>query len=234
MTTTSDYLTQLQTDKQTLVSKLIEKGVEASNNETFTELASKVGDIQSGENISEYLRDNTNGSSAVSYFGQFAFLVKKVVLNSINPLATSTRYYFQGGRVEEVIINNWEENNINNINSMFNTSSLIYINIGSFNMSKITSCFDCFSGTNHLETLIFGFNYGFNENTPSLNLSQSYSLTHDSLMDVINKLYDLNITYDVANGGELQTKGLILGSTNLAKLTAEEIAIATAKGWTVS
>jgi hypothetical protein len=53
-------------------------------------------------------------------------------------------------------------------------------------------------------------------------------------MNVINNLYDLNLTYDVANGGTLYTQKLTLGSTNLAKLTADEIAIATSKGWTVS
>lgn len=61
----------------------------------------------------------------------------------------------------------------------------------------------------------------------SLNLSDSPRLTHESLLNVINNLYDI------------KTKGcnaqkLVLGTTNLAKLTAEEIAIATEKGWTVS
>lgn len=62
-----------------------------------------------------------------------------------------------------------------------------------------------------------------------LDLSKATKLTHESLMNVINNLYDLNLTYDVANGGTLYTQQLLLGSTNLAKLTAEEIAIATAK-----
>ena len=59
-------------------------------------------------------------------------------------------------------------------------------------------------------------------------------------MDVINKIYDLNITYGVYDEegnpgtGTLYTQDLILGETNLAKLTPEEIAIATNKGWTVS
>lgn len=52
-------------------------------------------------------------------------------------------------------------------------------------------------------------------------------LTHESLMNVINKLYD------IATKG-CNTQSLTLGATNLAKLTAEEIAIATNKGWTVS
>ena len=53
-------------------------------------------------------------------------------------------------------------------------------------------------------------------------------------MNVINNLYDLNLTYDVANGGTLYAQSLVLGSTNMDKLTAEEIAIATAKGWNVT
>jgi hypothetical protein len=68
----------------------------------------------------------------------------------------------------------------------------------------------------------------------TLDLSYSNLLTHDSLMNVINKLYDLNLTYDVANGGTLYRQSLVLGSTNLAKLTDEEIKIATDKGWDVS
>lgn len=68
-----------------------------------------------------------------------------------------------------------------------------------------------------------------NYSSYKLDLSYSPLLTHDSLMNVINGLYDLNLTYDVANGGTLYTQTLNLGSTNLAKLTAEEIAIATNK-----
>lgn len=67
----------------------------------------------------------------------------------------------------------------------------------------------------------------------TLDLSYSPLLTHDSLMNVINNLYDLNLTYDVAGGGTLYTQKLSLGSTNLAKLTTEEIQIANDKGWTV-
>ena len=72
------------------------------------------------------------------------------------------------------------------------------------------------------------------------NYSDNYNLSYDSLILIINKLYDLNITYGVYDEegnpgtGTLYTQKLVLGSKNLAKLTAEEIAIATNKGWTVS
>lgn len=67
----------------------------------------------------------------------------------------------------------------------------------------------------------------------TLNLSVCPKLTHDSLMNVINNLYDLNLTYDVANGGTLYQQKLEIGSTHLAKLTDEEIQIAIDKGWNV-
>ena len=66
-----------------------------------------------------------------------------------------------------------------------------------------------------------------NYNNYTLNLSSCSQLTHDSLMNVINNLYD------IATKG-CNTQKLQLGSTNLAKLTEDEIQIATAKGWTVS
>ena len=73
-----------------------------------------------------------------------------------------------------------------------------------------------------------------NDSAYILDLSYSPLLTHESLMNVINNLYDLNLTYNVAGGGKLYTQSLALGRTNLAKLTAEEIAIATSKGWNIT
>ena len=60
------------------------------------------------------------------------------------------------------------------------------------------------------------------------------TVTAESLRNIINNLYDLNLTYDVANGGTLYTQSLRIYGDNLAKLTQEEIAIATSKGWNVS
>ena len=51
--------------------------------------------------------------------------------------------------------------------------------------------------------------------------------TVESLMNVINNLYDL-----AANG--LSGKTLKFGTTNLNKLTADQIAVATNKGWTLT
>ena len=68
----------------------------------------------------------------------------------------------------------------------------------------------------------------------TLNLINCNQLTHDSLMNIINKLYDLNQNENLAVNGVCQYRQrIILGSYNLTKLTAEEIAIATNKGWDV-
>jgi hypothetical protein len=61
----------------------------------------------------------------------------------------------------------------------------------------------------------------------SLFLNYSTELTVESLMNVINNLYDIKTA-------GCNTQILALGSTNTAKLTSDQIAIATNKGWTVS
>ena len=61
-----------------------------------------------------------------------------------------------------------------------------------------------------------------------LSFSPCTLLTHDSLMSIINAFYDY------AAEGSTVTCKLTLGSTNLAKLTDAEKAIATQKGWTLA
>ena len=135
--------------------------------------------------------------------------------------------------------------NVTDVESMFyNCINLIHIPLLDFgNISTLESEFhSTFGGCTDLITLggfkDLGKNYSSktsnNYPTLRLKLKDCSKLTHDSLMNVINNLYDLNLTYNVANGGTLYTQQLVLGSTNLAKLTEDEIAIATAKGWTVS
>lgn len=66
----------------------------------------------------------------------------------------------------------------------------------------------------------------FKENTLSvggLNLSSCTSLSHDSLLSIINACAQVT-----------ETQTLTLGSTNLAKLSEEEKQIATSKGWTLA
>lgn len=134
----------------------------------------------------------------------------------------------------------FDTSNVLNASSMFQyCSRLTKIPIFDF-----SSCYDVSNILADCGNLIDigGFNNlgkGYTRKTNNyhpykLDLSYCRNLTHESLMNVINNLYDLNLTYDVANGGTLYRQSLVLGATNLAKLTEEEIAIATNKGWDVS
>lgn len=80
---------------------------------------------------------------------------------------------------------------------------------------------------------MFGYCYSLNkinfyDNFKVNNLDFTYcrTLTHDSLVDMLNKLADVT--------SETNTYTLKLGSFNLGKLTAEEVATGTNKGWTIS
>lgn len=64
--------------------------------------------------------------------------------------------------------------------------------------------------------------------TGKLDISHLTQLEHSSLMVIINGLYDY------VGAGSSGTRYIKLGDANLAKLTDEEKAIATNKGWTLA
>ena len=345
MATTQDYLTQLQVDKENLVNNLLEKGVEATTDETFTSLVPKVLDISGGEDISEYynltkknsgnilsyikqipmidtsgytsmdgmfntcpslttipLLDTSNVTSMANMFNKCSSLITIPQLNTSKvtgmasmfnncsslttiPLldtskVTSMNNMFTGCKSLSTIPQ-LNTSNVTNTSNMFNScTSLTTIplldtsnvtnmsgmfcncksitTIPQLNTSKVTNMMSMLSDCTALTTIpqldtsnvtrldsicaacfelttLGGFiNLGqaystsqsANYSSYTLDLSTSDKLTHDSLMNVINNLYD------IATKG-CKTQKLVLGSTNLAKLTDEEIAIATNKGWTV-
>lgn len=58
-------------------------------------------------------------------------------------------------------------------------------------------------------------------------------ISKDHVINIFNKLYDLNLSYNVANGGTLYTQQIDLHADIISQLTPEEIAIVTNKGWTL-
>lgn len=105
-------------------------------------------------------------------------------------------------------------------NSFLSCSSLISIPL--LDASNVTNMLETFGHCSALEN--FG---GLKNIKVGFSLSSSTKLTHESLMNVINNLYDL-----ASNGLSVQT--LSLGATNLEKLTDEEKAVAVDKGWTLA
>lgn len=157
----------------------------------------------------------TSGVDINDYFdltkktkGNFISYIKQIPLIDTSDY-TSMSYMFSS-YTSLTTIPLLDTNNVTNMNNTF-YSCFSLTTVGGF-----TNLGQAYSTT---ESANYG-NY-------TLNLSSSEKLTHESLMNIINNLYDI------------KTKGcnaqkLILGTTNLKKLTSEEIAIATEKGWTVS
>ena len=148
--------------------------------------------------------------------------------------------------------------NVTNMTNMFNSCSSLET-IPLLNTSKVTSGYNMFNSCASLKTIpklnfesmtnVSSFLSGANnvvniggfENLGAaylttaaanysyyrLDLRGCSKLTHESLMNIINNLYDIK-----TKGCKAQS--LRLGATNLAKLTSEEIQIATDKGFNVS
>ncbi len=133
---------------------------------------------------------------------------------------------------------------VDNVNSLYNSYN--YSNIivpKSLDMSKIGNYSDFINSQTvlTLNKLDFTSAKTFSITAPCLvsieeilgqikipvSFSTSNNLNHDTLIRILNALYDYST--DTEN-----TYTLTLGTTNLAKLTDEEKAIATNKGWTLS
>lgn len=180
-------------------------------------------------------------SRAINIYGLFQNCSSLTTIPSIKNIisATNMTYFFQGCS-SLITIPEIDTFKISSMNYMFqDCSSLTTLPL--LNMEKITSINSAFSKTYNLENVLGFYALGKaytsktkNYSNYQLNLSDSTKLTHDSLMNIINNLYDLNLTYKVSSGGTLASQSLKIGSENIAKLTEEEIAIATAKGWNVS
>lgn len=131
--------------------------------------------------------------------------------------------------------------------SAFNSCGVLE-KVGVLNTPLVISFASCFSGCRKLHTIegvdfssARAVKYAF-ANCPELvnltfngvikvtdlDLSSCTKLTHDSLMSAINALLDHK------TAGTSGTFKLILGTTNLAKLTDAEKAIATQRGWTLA
>ena len=216
---------------------------------------SEVEVATSGVDINEYFKPTIQGGDMYGNPGW-----SKTLLKFRSPLiveGTNAKRLFYQYPLEE-LPDLLETDKITSTESMFGVCKLIKT-IPNINTSNVTNMGEMFYGCIVLETLpklncsnverindvlanctklqnIGGFeNLGQAYKTTmaanyyyyKLALSFSNELTHDSLMNVINNLYDIK-----SKGCNPQ--GLVLGSTNLAKLTSEEIAIATEKGWNVS
>lgn len=131
-------------------------------------------------------------------------------------------------------VSNWDTSNVTNVSGTFeNCNSLKSLDISGWDLSKVTNItrfLGYYSDNIYLINLKFGKNlkvswtgYGSPYRIPNL--------TVESLLSIIDGLYDF------VGNGETPTSSqgtCQFGTTNLNKLTADQIAVAINKGWTLT
>lgn len=189
---------------------------------------SEVEVATSGVDINEYFNLTKRTS------GNYTYYIKKLPLIDTSDYTSFTQFCYGVRGLEE-----FPEIDTSNGQSFYrfigdcpNIKRIPRFNFGKAN-SISSMLYHGYSAINldymgGFENLGMAYNTSSSENINNYQLRVDFfKLTHESLMNVINNLYDI------------KTKGvkpqqLILGTSNLAKLTAEEVAIGTSKGWSIS
>lgn len=218
--TVAEKLNYLRGTKNEIKEAIKEKGVNLSDTDSFKSYASKIGQL---ENISNCLTENTIDDMENIFKKMFKVLPKDVcsfLLSNFNKSnVTDMGYMFKNcSNLTELDLSDFDTSNVTNVTEMFyNCKNLVTINgILDFNNTSKTNSF--IMGCVNLETI-----YIKNFNTPrNNNFSDCVKLSHESLVYWINNLK------------QSDTVKIITFGVNLAKLTEEEIAIATEKNWTLS
>lgn len=154
-------------------------------------------------------------------------------------IASIQNFVYGCSKLVDLDVSEWNTSGVSEAYATFyGLSNIETLNLGDWDMSKLSNFGQNFINCVKLKNLIFFNNYGkgfsewasSNYNSYTLDLSKCPLLTYESLLDVINKLYDLHVKYP----NKTITQQLILGSDNLSKINSEELSLVTSKGWVVS
>lgn len=163
--------------------------------------------------------------------------------------AINTGWMFNGNNLKSLDVSNFNTSNVTNMNNMFSqcnslskldisnfdTSNVLYfgrvfsywvsvceeLNISGLNLSKCTSMDGTFLRSDFKVIRSDGLRLP-NINMSNIGLDYSKGLTVDSIVGLLNALPQSDKGYSFQ-----------IGSTNIAKLSDEQKAIATNKGWTL-
>lgn len=206
------------------------------------EATSDVTDMENMFYICQYLEsvplfDTSKVTVMINMFDECKSLKSVPLFNTIN--VTNMTYMFHGcinlksvplfntskvtnmnsmfsGCINLINVPLFDTSNVTRISNMFYECSKL-TSIPAFDISKVTESYYTFDRCTKLETIHMK-NIGTN-----LNISASTLFTREALLEIIGNLKTVT-----------ETKTLTMGATNLAKLTEEDKAIATNKGWTLA
>lgn len=199
--------------------------------EGYDALNKVVVNAQTGVDINDYLETTITNTNARYFFTGPIF--KKMPSFNLETTDCSLLFsYYKGNIVPQL-----DTSNVTSFSSMFAYSTITEIaELDASSATNVNFMFGyCrnivdFGGLKNLGQAYLT-TVGTNNSRYSLGLSDATKLTEQSLINVLNGLYD------IASKG-CNAQRCVLGSTNLAKLTSAEgqqaLANATAKGWTIS
>ena len=135
------------------------------------------------------------------------------------------KMFFHCEKLTELDVNGWDIGNVTNMGQMFSEcKSLTDLDLSSWDIGNVTEMTDmlynCTSLTNLQAPKNISAPMGFGMKFMGSEMGYPTKLTHESLMSIINNLATVT-----------ETKTMNIGSKNLAKLSEEDIAIATNKNW---
>ena len=171
------------------------------------------------------------GTNGYNMFNGYAFETAPELIGA-EKLTYAMQMFYSSNYLKYVP--DFNTSNVTTMYAMFQYNPNL-ITVPKLNASKVIVVANMFDSCDNLTNLGGLENLGqaydttksANYSSYTLDLSTCKKLTHDSLMNVINNLYDIK-----SKGCNPQS--LVLGSTNISKLSAEEIQIATDKGFNVN
>lgn len=231
MPTTADYLNDLVAQKNALADNLITKGVSASDTETLNTLVPKVLEI-SDENYDEGYADGKQAQydefwdgyqqDGKRYHYNNAFFGHGWTAKTYKPKYPITVKYgiamFQQSPITDTIQPITFQSGATVYDVFLSCTNLVTIQL--ITVTSDITFRGWFSNCGKLTNITFTQDSQIGNN---IDFSESPLLSKESINNIISVL--INTT---------TTKTLSLGTTNLAKLTDEEKAVATEKGWTLA
>lgn len=161
--------------------------------------------------------DTSKANNMQAMFSNCTNLMQVPLLNTANVMHFDDMFYNCSSLT---VVPQFNTVNLYSANLMFGGCSKL-VSLPLFDFTKAEQLRSMLSACSELTDL-----KGFINLSVNLDLSSSRKLTAESILNVINQAADLSNT-----GG---TATLTLGTTNISKLTEEQIAIASAKGWTLA
>ena len=207
-----------------------------------TSMQSMFGNCKSITSLDISNFDTSNVTNMSGMFSSCSYLTSLDISNFDTSNVTSMQSMFAScSKLTSLDLSHFDTSNVINMGSMFSScSGLTELDLSSFDMSNVAGVASMFSGCSNL-TKIYGLNNlgkaftqkTTNYNSYTLDLSACLKLTN--LAEIVNNLYDLNLSYDVANGGTLY-KQKIKVSDYLYAMASNDGTMTTAssKGWTIS